>query len=177
MPGIGNWFYSQRLTPSEVTLLGDTLICESDPDQEYIYSVISGNAIYFDWQVTGGVIANGSTMDTAVAILWSDTASVRSISMTPYNEFLARGAEQQLDIATGVQLTNTWLGGSGVWTDNTKWSMGHYPTKCEDVLIQHNGSLITIDIPSGLSLQGRSITVFGNIDINIDTGSILRLSQ
>jgi len=173
LPGISNWFYGQRLKPEEHPLTGRKFIC---PDRHIqSYSVAIGDAVHFDWQIVGGSFITQSSTSNSVIVVWSDTASIRTISVTPYNTFAARGTLQELTVTLAFQAQNTWLGGSGNWHEATNWSLGHVPLRCENVIITHAGAVITIDIAPDSVIEVHSVWAIGDVEVRVGDGAVLSI--
>ena len=173
VPGISEWFDLQFLNPEAHPLQGDSIVCTYALNK--VYSIAPGDAIYFDWQVEGGTFLLQSTAMPFAVVSWDTLAPSRSISVTPYNEFAARGETQTIDIDLVNYDVNQWLGGSGSWADPAKWSLGHVPLPCQDVVIFNGGAPIIVDIPDGTLARARALYDFGSVILNVGVGAELRL--
>lgn len=173
VPDISDWFYTQRLKPEVHMLTGRENICSNALVQAY--SIESTDAIYFDWTVLGGNFINQSTNSSSVVIQWSDTASMHEVSVTPYNIYAARGTLQELTVELVMPGQNSWIGGSGSWSELSNWSLGHMPLRCEDVIITNVGPSITVDVLSGSTIEVHSLTTIGNVDIRLGEGANFRV--
>jgi hypothetical protein len=76
-----------------------------------------------------------------------------------------------IDDVTTPQV-NSWLGGSGNWSQASNWSLGTVPARCTDVIISgNNGAVITI--PSSYAANARSVTISAGRSLIIqNTGSL-----
>jgi len=175
VPGIGSWFYEQRLKPSDVIIAGLTDLCVGELNEDYVYSINSPDGEYFDWQISGGTFTYNDPLDTFVIVTWSDTASDRSLSVTPYNQYQASGSTALLNIEVSPINVNNWIGGSGSWSDPLNWNLGHVPNRCENIMIQHLGPQITIDIEVGNILEVKSATIIGDVSINLEAGALINI--
>lgn len=68
---------------------------------------------------------------------------------------------------------NHWLGGTGNWNDNAKWSLGHYPPDATESAIFDSGGTYSVTINIGASCYdftvsdaGCTITGFSNLSVN-----------
>ena len=174
IPKIGDWFHAQRLIPEAHPIEGPELVCASDLVQAY--TVQTGDAVYYDWFVTGGNLVNECDSCNAVSVMWSDTATVRSISVTPYNAFQARGMTQTLSVNSIISGTNSWIAGSGNWFDNVNWSQGRIPLPCEEVEISNDGNEIVIDIPQGEYVKVNSLSTSGQVRVEIGEGAFFEVA-
>lgn len=77
--------------------------------------------------------------------------------------------------------TNTWTGGtSGNWSSNASWSLGHFPTSMEDVVIATN-TTINVDVFVSQVNNIRSLQITGGVTVTLGCTVIgmrtLRLSS
>lgn len=76
---------------------------------------------------------------------------VGALGVAPLQRGLARAPE-------ATQLICAWTGGSGLWTDSSKWSCGGVPGATDDVTI--NGAIgTTVSIPAGVLAQAHNVVV------------------
>lgn len=63
--------------------------------------------------------------------------------------------------------TNTWTGGaSGNWSSNASWSLGHYPTAVEDVVIATN-TTINVDVFVSQVNNIRSLKITAGVTVTL----------
>lgn len=63
--------------------------------------------------------------------------------------------------------TNTWTGGaSGNWSSNSSWSLGHFPTSVEDVVIATN-TTINVDVFVSQFNNIRSLQITGGVTVTL----------
>jgi hypothetical protein len=94
-PRGSQFFYDNRLKPSESIISGSTDVCANCPPQTYS---VPNSAFYYDWQVVGGTFTNRSPLSNSVSVQWDATAVTHSIAVNPYSRQLARGNSTSLQI-------------------------------------------------------------------------------
>ena len=175
VPRISDWFYDQRLKPEEYAIEGPVVVCPDD--NPALYSIEAGDAVYFDWQVTGGTFIEQSPDSNTVLVEWSDTASSKILELTPYNQFLARGITQQIEISLAGQSPNMWIAGSGNWSTPANWSLGHRPVPCEEVSIVNFSPTINVAISPGSVITVLSVNLEGNVGLDVGAAALLYVKQ
>ena len=175
IPRIGDWFYEQRLKPESHPLLGRAHVCDNDLTQSY--SIENGDALYFDWQVTGGTFTSQCDTCNEAEVLWSAQAIEHSIAVTPYNAFESRGDTQTVNVEIVAGDTAIWTGGSGEWFDGTNWSTGRSPLPCDEVIVTSNENPLQISIPPGSEVHILKLTTSGMVDFTIGEDAVLQVEQ
>lgn len=104
-PRGSDFFYDFRLKPVDVTLSGPSVVCSNELTQTY---TLSTNAnFYYDWQVVGGTInTTNYQYKHSISITWSPSATVRSVTCTPYSRWLARALTSVSKTITINQIPN-----------------------------------------------------------------------
>ncbi len=72
-------------------------------------------------------------------------------------------------------VTNTWTGGTGSWGDDGKWSQGHFPLGCENVVIPDGSSNIISISGMGDMIYAKSIDIGNEAVLNISAGETLNI--
>ena len=173
-PAIGEWFYEQRLKPEVYPLEGSASICDVSLGQPY--AIEQGDAVYFEWVVQGGSFDTCTTCNS-ITIQWSDTASTRSVSVTPYNAYQAKGDAQMIEVEVVDSGVNIWTGQSGTWLDPGSWSLGRVPQPCDDVVVNSADESLTIDIAQGSFIEINSLSTTGEVEITLQAGAVLEVKE
>ena len=63
--------------------------------------------------------------------------------------------------------TNTWTGGaSGNWSSNASWSLGHFPTAVEDVVIATNTTInVDVFVSQFNNIRSLQMTLLTNVKL------------
>ena len=165
VPGISDWFYEEYLKPEPTILSGRTLVCDDTLVQRY-YAHATG-ATYLQWQVQGGTFAFQSPFVDSATVIWDDIGPIHAVSVRPFNEIGASGDTTELAIDLQPNVINQWLGGNGNFDDALKWSLGHGPKRCEDIVFPVETLSTEILAPDGYLGQMRSITLGSNVTLRM----------
>lgn len=168
VPGIGDFFYNQCLKPDDVFIEGQFTLCDANLIQSY--KAPSINALYYDWEVTGGSVLETAILSDSIKIQWDMNAPQQELKVTPYSINGARGDLSSTTITIETNPQNTWAGGSGNWSDTGNWTKGRTPLSCDDVVIpiQVSPQIITVDF--GPEIHIKSLTTGDNIQLIIQNG-------
>ncbi len=175
IPLIGEWFHAERLKPEENPLIGAEVICPSDSVQTY--TVEQGDAVYFDWTVEGGAVVASCDSCNMITVSWHDTSAVRSVSVAPYNKFQALGTTQTIQVEIAGTEMNIWTGNSGMWFDQSNWSLGRVPLACDDVVVSSDGGPLSVSIPENAQVEVSSMSTNGNVQITLESGAALSVRE
>lgn len=175
LPGIANWFYNQRLKPTNAVADGNIAVCKSQNTQTY--KVSGSNAKYYHWTVTGGNIAAHPVTATEVQVVWDTLAPQHSITVRPYSQHWAAGNPVTLNIQLQNTATNTWTGGTGNWNVRSNWSLQSVPQSCHHVIIPSGSNMAEPVIPTNIQSTIRSITLQNGRNLMIQTGSQLIIKE
>lgn len=95
-PNGAQYFYDALLKPNQSVITGAVNVCQNCPPQNY---TVSGNAFYYDWQVSGGTFTSVNPYSNTVSITWDASASIHTLAVTPYSRQLARGTSSSLEVS------------------------------------------------------------------------------
>ena len=94
-PRGSQFFYDNRLKPSNVTISGSNSVCATCPSQVY---TATNSAYYYDWQIVGGTFVTRDPLSNSVTVQWTSSATIRKLTVTPYSRQLGRGVAANLDV-------------------------------------------------------------------------------
>ena len=94
-PRGSQFFYDNRLKPSNVTISGSSSVCATCPSQVY---TATNSAYYYDWQIVGGTFVTRDPLSNSVTVQWTSSATIRKLTVTPYSRQLGRGVAANLDV-------------------------------------------------------------------------------
>ena len=173
LPDIGSWFYEKYLKPSGSEITGESDICANDLVQDY--DVVNTEYAFYDWQLIGGTLVNGNANNSQVSVAWDDQAPLNRIELVPYTCNGAAG--EKLTKSIGIQdgTTNSWLGGSGSWTDPTRWSKDYSPLPCENVVIAEEVTPTEIQIGANEIISILSLVLGNNIALDVASSAQLEI--
>ncbi|MBK9255637.1 MAG: alpha/beta hydrolase [Saprospiraceae bacterium] len=171
LPNVSGWFYNQCLKPAVHTLEGNVNVCNSSPEQTY--SVESGLAKYFEWNITGGTISNPSITSHTVDVIWDLEATSHSIQVTPYNKNWAKGEMSSISVTITTEDTNIWMANDTDWTNRSNWSLLSLPQQCHHVIISENNTGVNPVIPQNMNIAVRSIITGPNKILTLLQGATL----
>lgn len=163
IPKISDSFFVKLLKPIDHLIFGNSIVCDDALLQTY--STIENEAKYYEWVAIGGTIINENILNDNVTVLWDENSNEHKLFLTPYSKTAARGLKTFIEIKLNSASINIWNGGNGVWTNPSKWSNGHVPLICEDVLFPNEVIPIDIFIPSGHEAKIRSLVLGENVHL------------
>ncbi len=166
VPGISNWFFTKLLKPAAHTISGKINVCSSALTQTY--TTQSGLAKYYHWEVTGGTLVNYNPSLNYVTVNWSNTATSRSLKLTPYSKWDGKGDQVTINVNVADSFTNTWTAStSGQWTETGKWSLAMVPEPCHHVAIPAQISPVEVTLQSSQTYQIKSLTLGNNAKLTV----------
>ncbi|MEQ1857949.1 MAG: Ig-like domain-containing protein, partial [Longimicrobiales bacterium] len=141
------------------------------------------------WTTGSGAIATVGASTGTVTGVAAGTTTVRATSEGIFDD----GSVRVTAAPTGSGGTNSWLGGSGNWSDPSKWSQGRVPLPTDSVAIAAIGPYtVTFDVndsiaylllggPTGTSTlamgTGRVLTVLNGAAIDVLTSGRLEMAD
>jgi len=174
IPGISDWFFEQYLVPEVHSLVGLEDVCQSNLQQDYTIPI--GDAIHWDWSITGGVIDQQSTSSNTVTVTWDGAIANHVLEVIPYNCIDAMGISTTLDVAVHDASVNTFIAGvSSKWNDPSVWSNGYIPLPCDTVVLPASLIPIEVNLDPISNAQIRALYIEDNNHLILDPQTILEI--
>lgn len=175
IPGIEDWFYLDRLKPTDISLYGDSIICTDDVLVEYLTTQISNG--YYDWIIDGASSYTGSSSDHEISISWDTNATSASVSLVPYSKWRARGDSLQFEISFQANEMISWLGGEGHWIESSNWTLGRAPQTCDDVELPFMESGYQVTLLSDVQAAVRSLKTYPGAILDVQPGAVIKIKS
>ncbi len=174
IPGINDGFFPRKLKPQTTSIAGPEHFCEDIPMQDYKVDVL--DAMYWDWQVTGGMLVNTTAYDSIATIQWAPLAASHALAVTPYSMWEGRGDTTTFISQIHTGTTQAYhLTTSYEWTNDASWDQGYVPLPCDHVVIPDQASPVIVNVLPMLDIQIRSLTTGENVGLEIGTKTVLKL--